>query len=72
MPFPLFEFQSKWIAGVLSGRLSLESTEEMMADIEAFYSSLEASGVPNRYTHEMGESQVNAYLPRSKRSMFVE
>ncbi|KAK6158011.1 hypothetical protein DH2020_005325 [Rehmannia glutinosa] len=57
VPFPLFEFQNKWIAGVLSGRIPLESKEEMMADIEAFYSSLEASGIPNRYTHQMGESQ---------------
>lgn len=38
----------------------MESTEEMAADIEAFYSSLEAAGIPKRYTHQMGESQVNA------------
>ncbi|GER28026.1 flavin-containing monooxygenase-related family protein [Striga asiatica] len=57
VPFPLFEFQSKWIAGVLSGRVPLESTKEMMADIEAFYSSLEASGTPMRYTHQIGDSQ---------------
>ncbi|KAL6550199.1 hypothetical protein OROMI_020687 [Orobanche minor] len=59
VPFPLFEFQSKWIAGVLSGRIPLESTNEMMSDIEAFYSSLEASGIPKRYTHQMGESQFD-------------
>ncbi|XP_057811038.1 flavin-containing monooxygenase FMO GS-OX-like 4 [Salvia miltiorrhiza] len=57
VPFPLFELQSKWIAGVLSGRITLESTEEMRADVEAFYSSLEAACIPKRYTHQMGESQ---------------
>ncbi|KAH6771807.1 Flavin-binding monooxygenase family protein [Perilla frutescens var. hirtella] len=57
VPFPLFEFQSKWIAGVLSGRIPLESAEEMTANIETFYSSLEAAGIPKRYTHQMGESQ---------------
>nr|BDH72886.1 marasmin synthase 2 [Tulbaghia violacea] len=50
-PFPMFEFQCKWIAGVLSGRVPLESKEEMTADIEAFYAFLEASGIPKRYTH---------------------
>ncbi|KAL0324441.1 UNVERIFIED_CONTAM: Flavin-containing monooxygenase FMO GS-OX-like 5 [Sesamum calycinum] len=57
VPFPLFEFQSKWIAGVLSGRIPLPSKEEMMTDTEAFYSSLEASGIPYRYTHRLGADQ---------------
>ncbi|RVX15546.1 Flavin-containing monooxygenase FMO GS-OX5 [Vitis vinifera] len=35
--FILYEFQSKWIAGVLSGRIGLPSEEEMMRDIEALY-----------------------------------
>ncbi|KAK4486398.1 hypothetical protein RD792_009072 [Penstemon davidsonii] len=57
VPFPLIEFQSKWIAGVLSGRISLPSYEEMMVDIEAFYSSMEASAIPKRYTHNMADYQ---------------
>ncbi|XVF13332.1 hypothetical protein REPUB_Repub08aG0199700 [Reevesia pubescens] len=57
VPFPLFEFQSKWIAGLLSGRITLPSQKEMMEDIKAFYSTLEACGIPKRYTHCMGESQ---------------
>ncbi|XWS61955.1 hypothetical protein CRYUN_Cryun07bG0169100 [Craigia yunnanensis] len=57
VPFPLFEIQSKWIAGVLSGRITRQSQKEMMKDIKAFYSILEASGIPKRYTHCMGESQ---------------
>ncbi|XP_020539717.1 flavin-containing monooxygenase FMO GS-OX-like 4 isoform X2 [Jatropha curcas] len=57
LPFRMFEFQSKWIAGVLSGRIVLPSQEEMMKDIEAFYLSLEASNISKRYTHDMSVSQ---------------
>ncbi|KAA8521868.1 hypothetical protein F0562_012510 [Nyssa sinensis] len=57
VPFPLLEFQSKWIAGVLSGRLALPSPEEMLEDVEAFYLRLEASGVPKRYTHNIVDYQ---------------
>lgn len=57
----MFELQSRWIAGALSGRFSLPSTDEMMADVEAFYSSLEVSGIPKRYTHEMASYQVQQY-----------
>ncbi|CAJ1928365.1 unnamed protein product [Sphenostylis stenocarpa] len=53
LPFPMFELQSKWIAGILSNRIALPSKEDMAEDIEAFYSSLEASGTPKRYTHNM-------------------
>ncbi|XP_021721721.1 flavin-containing monooxygenase FMO GS-OX-like 5 [Chenopodium quinoa] len=52
-PFFLFELQSKWVAGVLSGRLSLPSEEKMMEDVEAFYSELEAKGIPKRFTHRI-------------------
>uniref|UniRef100_A0A2P2M771 Flavin-containing monooxygenase n=1 Tax=Rhizophora mucronata TaxID=61149 RepID=A0A2P2M771_RHIMU len=61
LPFPLFEFQSKWIAGVLSGRIVLPSQEEMMEDIEAFYLALEASNIPKRYTHNKGHSWLEYY-----------
>lgn len=57
VPFPQFELQSKWIAGILSGRISLPSPDEMTKDIEAFYSSLQTSGVPKRYTHNMAGYQ---------------
>ncbi|XP_010533773.1 PREDICTED: flavin-containing monooxygenase FMO GS-OX-like 2 [Tarenaya hassleriana] len=56
-PFPMFELQSKWVAAVLSGRVSLPSQDEMMEDVKAFYSELEDSGIPKRYTHLMGDSQ---------------
>ncbi|KAG2277336.1 hypothetical protein Bca52824_059891 [Brassica carinata] len=50
-PFRLFELQSKWISGVLSGRIILPSKEDMMKDIKYFYATVEAQGIPKRYTH---------------------
>ncbi|CAI9093770.1 OLC1v1029335C1 [Oldenlandia corymbosa var. corymbosa] len=58
VPFPLFELQSKWIAGLLSGRLLLPCPKEMMAEVEDFYASLEAYGLPKRYTHNLADYQV--------------
>ncbi|KAL9860904.1 putative flavin monooxygenase, FAD/NAD(P)-binding domain superfamily [Arabidopsis thaliana] len=60
IPFPMFELQRKWVAAVLTGRVSLPSLEEMMEDTKMFYSKLEASCIPKRYTHLMAEldSQV--------------
>ncbi|KAG6685308.1 hypothetical protein I3842_12G105500 [Carya illinoinensis] len=58
--FTMFELQSKWIAGVLSNQSMLPSQEEMMEDVKALYSSLEAAGTPKQYTHCMGISQVNS------------
>ncbi|KAL2940412.1 Flavin-containing monooxygenase FMO GS-OX-like 5 [Bienertia sinuspersici] len=51
--FPLYEFQSKWIAGALSGRLPLPSEEIMMEDTEAFYLELEVKGVKKCNTHKI-------------------
>lgn len=42
----------------MSGRISLPPEEKMMEDIEAFYSKLDAAGVPKRYTHNIGDYQV--------------
>ncbi|XP_074307207.1 flavin-containing monooxygenase FMO GS-OX-like 3 [Silene latifolia] len=55
VPFLHYELQSKWIAGVLSGRISLPSEDEMMQDIQAFYSKLEAKNVPKRHTHKLSD-----------------
>ncbi|KAM0931685.1 hypothetical protein ACQ4PT_000189 [Festuca glaucescens] len=51
IPFPLFQLQSNWVAGVLSGRIELPSQEKMMHDVETFYLEMEARGCPKRYTH---------------------
>ncbi|OVA15147.1 Flavin monooxygenase FMO [Macleaya cordata] len=58
IPFLISELQSKWVAGVLSGRISLPSQEKMTADVEAFYLKLEAAGVPKRYTHNLMDSRA--------------
>ncbi|KAM6557120.1 hypothetical protein CsatB_004139 [Cannabis sativa] len=60
-PFPFFELQSKWIAGILSNRIQLPTAEEMMKDVESFYSNYEISGLPKRYTHCIGESLIEYY-----------
>ncbi|CAM0871210.1 unnamed protein product [Alopecurus aequalis] len=52
--FPLFQLQSNWVAGVLSGRIELPTQEEMMQDVAAFYLELESHGCPKRYTHDLG------------------
>ncbi|KMT16342.1 hypothetical protein BVRB_3g054890 [Beta vulgaris subsp. vulgaris] len=51
--FFLYELQSKWISRILSGRISLPSEENMMKDIQLFYSQLEAKGVPKHNTHKI-------------------
>nr|BAS32646.1 S-allyl-L-cysteine S-oxygenase [Allium sativum] len=59
VPFPLCELQSKWIAAVLSGRISLPTKKEMMEDVEAYYKQMEAAGIPKRYTHNIGHNQFD-------------
>ncbi|KAI5020512.1 hypothetical protein ZWY2020_045400 [Hordeum vulgare] len=54
MLFPVFQLQSSWVAGALSGRIELPSPEEMMMDVAAFYSDMEAHGRPKRFTHDLG------------------
>ncbi|KAJ9555178.1 hypothetical protein OSB04_009792 [Centaurea solstitialis] len=41
------------------GRILLPSQDEMMKDVEAFYSSLQKSGVPKRYTHNLSGYQFD-------------
>ncbi|KAI4978030.1 hypothetical protein ZWY2020_014584 [Hordeum vulgare] len=57
IPFPLFELQSHWVAGILSGRFQLPSEEEMMRDVTAFYSRLGAREWPRRYTHRLRDRE---------------
>lgn len=57
-PFPFFEMQSKWVAGILSQQISLPSQAEMISDVESFYEKLKSDGIPKRYTHSMGYAQT--------------
>lgn len=58
--FVMFEIQSKWVAAVLSGRVTLPSPEKMMEDLIASYAMLEALGIPKRHTHKLGKIQVSS------------
>jgi len=70
--FVMFEIQSKWVAAVLSRRVTLPTEDKMMEDISAWYASLDAVGIPKRYTHKLGKIQVSTlyseydYMPISK------
>ncbi|KAL0913059.1 hypothetical protein M5K25_016490 [Dendrobium thyrsiflorum] len=57
VPFPLCELQSKWVAGVLSGRIAVPTPEEMMEDVKAFYLEMEQAARPRRYTHNIANYQ---------------
>ncbi|KAI3895744.1 hypothetical protein MKW98_025535 [Papaver atlanticum] len=59
LAFLIYEFGSKWVAGVLSGRLSLPSEGQMIKDVEAFYLELEAAAVPKHYTHRLAQKQFD-------------
>ena len=48
VPFAQYELQSKWITRVLSGRAGLPAAQAMHKHIEAFYSGLEQSNIPQR------------------------
>ncbi|KAK8968931.1 Flavin-containing monooxygenase FMO GS-OX-like 4 [Platanthera guangdongensis] len=47
VPFPLCELQSKWVAGVLSGRIALPTPEKMLEDVDALYSEMEQARWPH-------------------------
>nr|QWJ73361.1 aliphatic glucosinolate S-oxygenase 2-1 [Isatis tinctoria] len=57
--FVMFEIQSKWVASVLSGRVTLPSPEKMMEDLLASYAMLDTLGIPKRHTHKLGKIQSN-------------
>ncbi|KAM0824248.1 hypothetical protein ACQ4PT_070334 [Festuca glaucescens] len=49
--FQLFELESKWVARVLSGRVTLPSEEGMLAVVREHYRWMEERGKPRRHTH---------------------
>ncbi|CAL9133004.1 unnamed protein product [Musa acuminata var. zebrina] len=57
VPFTMFELQSKWVAGVLSGRIALPTKEEMLEDVKSWDLEVEAVGWPKRYTHNLSNIQ---------------
>ncbi|VVB15182.1 unnamed protein product [Arabis nemorensis] len=57
LQFYMFEVQSKWVAAVLSERVTLPSVDNMMEDLMLSYETLDALNIPKRYTHKLGKSQ---------------
>ncbi|PIN20861.1 Flavin-containing monooxygenase [Handroanthus impetiginosus] len=56
-PAPVFlmmDLQAKWIAHVLSGKVSLPSKEEMLADVQEYYQTMAEKGIPKHHTHSLG------------------
>nr|CAB3495299.1 unnamed protein product [Digitaria exilis] len=51
--FPSFELESKWVAAVLSGRVTLPSEEVMMAAVREDYRRMEEAARPKRHTHAL-------------------
>ncbi|KAJ0962041.1 hypothetical protein J5N97_029869 [Dioscorea zingiberensis] len=54
----MFELQSRWIARVLSGKVTLPSEEDMMASIETYYQELEHVGRPKHHTHNLHPNEI--------------
>jgi hypothetical protein len=45
---------------VLSGKVKLPSTSEMMESIKAYYGQCEAAGKPMHQWHDMGDIEVSS------------
>jgi hypothetical protein len=51
---------------VLSGKVKLPPTNEMMESIKAYYDRCEAIGKPMHQWHDMGDIEVSSHLLFSK------
>ncbi|KAG0549909.1 hypothetical protein BDA96_01G294900 [Sorghum bicolor] len=51
--FSALELESKWVAAVLSGRATLPSEEDMMANVQEDYQRMEDARKPKRHTHTL-------------------
>uniref|UniRef100_A0A2N9EX46 Flavin-containing monooxygenase n=1 Tax=Fagus sylvatica TaxID=28930 RepID=A0A2N9EX46_FAGSY len=49
----VIELQSRWVAGVLSGKVALPSEEEMASSVEELYQHMEEIGWPKHHTHQL-------------------
>ncbi|WOH10420.1 hypothetical protein DCAR_0729889 [Daucus carota subsp. sativus] len=53
--FPFFESQAKWIAQLLSGKITLPSRDDMMQSIKEFYHEKDLAGIPKHNTHDIAD-----------------
>ncbi|KAL2511478.1 Flavin-containing monooxygenase FMO GS-OX-like 3 [Abeliophyllum distichum] len=51
--FHMLEFQARWVASVLSGKVLLPSEKEMQTNIEKHYRHMEEAGIPKHHTHRL-------------------
>ncbi|KAJ0434171.1 putative flavin monooxygenase, FAD/NAD(P)-binding domain superfamily [Helianthus annuus] len=51
--FRMLEYQSKWVALTLAGKILLPSKEEMLADVYKQYREMDENGIPRRNTHSL-------------------
>ncbi|MCB1646749.1 MAG: NAD(P)-binding domain-containing protein [Pseudomonadales bacterium] len=63
VPFPFFQIQSEWWAGVLAGTWSLPSVSEMQTSIEERVRVLQSRGTAIRNYHRLADEQ-ESYLNR--------
>lgn len=83
--FHMMEFQARWVARVLSGKVLLPSEKEMLTDIEKHYQRMEEVGKPKHHTHslhsdefeyldwlaaETGEAKVDEGLKEKFRTIY--
>ncbi|KAG8363396.1 hypothetical protein BUALT_Bualt19G0018000 [Buddleja alternifolia] len=54
----MMDLQAKWVARVLSGKASLPSKEDMLAEVQHHYQYMEDNGIPKHYTHGLGYKKV--------------
>ncbi|KAG8363394.1 hypothetical protein BUALT_Bualt19G0017800 [Buddleja alternifolia] len=52
--FLMMDLQAIWVARVLSGKASLPSKEDMLAEVQQHYQYMEDNGTPKHYTHGLG------------------
>ncbi|ONK73789.1 uncharacterized protein A4U43_C04F35380 [Asparagus officinalis] len=56
--FMSIDLQAKWVARVLSGKISLPPEDEMVASMDEYYFQMEEIGKPKRHTHELYPDEV--------------
>ncbi|CDP19710.1 unnamed protein product [Coffea canephora] len=63
--FNIVLLQANWVAGVLSGKVTLPSIDKMLADVEKHYQFLDEIGIHKSQTHSLllrhGKSWVELF-----------
>uniref|UniRef100_A0A7N2R323 Flavin-containing monooxygenase n=1 Tax=Quercus lobata TaxID=97700 RepID=A0A7N2R323_QUELO len=57
IPTLLFEFQARWVAKVLSGKVALPTEEYMASSVEELYQHMDETGWPKHHTHKLQQDK---------------